>query len=52
MARQDQNNAGCHHRSSATVHVDPNGNLELLCTERSVANMNPSGTLNFKLGTR
>ena len=52
MARQDQHNEKCHHRSSATVHVDPNGNLGFLCSERNVLKFNPTGKFGFKEGHR
>jgi hypothetical protein len=52
IARQDQHQDDCHHRSSATVHVNAAGELEFLCTERSVAKMNPTGTFNFKEGKK
>lgn len=49
IARQNQHNERCHHRSSATVHVNRDGQLEFLCTERAVVKWNP-GTFNFELG--
>jgi len=51
MAKQPQRQDDCHQRSSATVHVNQNGELEFLCTERTVTKMNP-GTFNFKEGRR
>jgi hypothetical protein len=51
IEKQAQRQDECHHRSSATVHVNRNGELEFLCSERSVVRMNP-GTFNFKEGTR
>jgi hypothetical protein len=52
MARQDQRQDDCHHRSSATVHVNEKGELEFLCTERTVTKMNPTGTFNFLEGKK
>ena len=52
LARQDQHNEKCHHRSSATVHVDAKGQLEFLCSERNVIDFNPSGKFGFKEGHR
>ena len=49
IVRQSQDNADCHHRSSATVHVNKNGQLEFLCSERKVTKVN-HGTFNFKEG--
>ena len=51
IASQPQRQDDCHHRSSATVHVNAKGELEFLCTERTVTKMNP-GTFNFKEGKR
>lgn len=48
MKRQAQDNKDCHHRSSATVHVNKNGNLEFLCSERTVLDRKPTGRFNFK----
>ena len=52
LARQDQHNEKCHHRSSATVHVDAKGQLEFLCSERNIIHFNPSGKFGFKEGHR
>lgn len=52
MAKQSQDTGDCHHRSSATVHVNKSGDLEFLCTERTVLKRNPVGTFNFKEGVR
>ena len=52
MAKQSQDTGDCHHRSSATVHVNKNGELEFLCTERSVLKRSPTGTFSFKEGKR
>jgi hypothetical protein len=52
IAKQSQDSGDCHHRSSATVHVNKSGELEFLCTERNVLKRNPTGTFNFKEGTR
>ena len=49
IARQEQDTDDCHHRSSATVHVNKSGQLEFLCSERKVLNVN-HGTFNFKEG--
>ena len=51
-ARQDQHNEKCHHRSAATVHVNRNGELEFLCTERAVIKWHPTGEFDFREGTR
>jgi len=50
IVKQAQRAADCHHRSSATVHVNAKGELEFLCSERKVTKVNPSGTFNFKEG--
>jgi hypothetical protein len=50
IARQSQEWEKCHHRSSATVHVDARGKLEFLCSERHVIKFNP-GKFDFKEGT-
>ena len=50
IARQDQHTEKCHHRSSATVHVNPQGKLEFLCSERAVIKWHPTGEFNFKEG--
>jgi Bacterial tandem repeat domain 1 len=52
IARQDQNTEKCHHRSAATVHVDRNGQLEFICTERAVIKWNPEGEFTFTEGRR
>jgi hypothetical protein len=52
MAKQSQDTGDCHHRSSATVHVNKSGELEFLCTERSVLKRSPTGTFSFKEGKR
>ena len=52
MKKQSQDNGDCHHRSSATAHVNKNGQLEFLCTERSVAKRNPTGRFSFKYSRR
>ncbi len=52
MAKQSQDSGDCHHRSSATVHVNKNGELEFLCSERTVLKRNPTGRFNFKEGKR
>ena len=51
-ARQSQNNESCHHRSSATVHVNQKGELEFLCSERAVIKWHPTGRFDFREGTR
>jgi hypothetical protein len=48
IIRQAQENKDCHHRSSATVHVNKSGGLEFLCSERTVVDRKPSGRFNFK----
>ena len=52
IMKQSQDNGDCHHRSSATAHVDKNGQLGFLCTERSVTKRNPTGRFSFKEGKR
>jgi hypothetical protein len=52
IEKQSQDTGDCHHRSSATVHVNKSGELEFLCTERSVLKTTPTGTFNFKEGKR
>jgi hypothetical protein len=51
-SRQSQNNESCHHRSSATVHVNKEGELEFLCSERAVIKWHPTGRFDFREGTR
>jgi hypothetical protein len=51
MVRQPQRQDNCHHRTSTKVQVNMNGDLEFLCTERTMTKMNP-GTNNFKEGKR
>lgn len=46
--RKNQHHEYCHHRSSATVHVNKNGKLEFLCSERAVTKKQPSGRFNFR----
>jgi len=46
IREQPQREGSCHHRSSATVGVDPNGKLEFLCSERTVQ----SSTFNYRTG--
>lgn len=50
ITRQAQHNEKCHHRSAATVHVDREGRLEFLCTERAVIKWHPTGEFNFREG--
>jgi hypothetical protein len=50
IARQSQHNEECHLRSSATVHVNKDGKLEFLCSERAVIKWNPTGRFSFKEG--
>ncbi|WP_088282618.1 hypothetical protein [Ideonella sp. A 288] len=52
IARQDQRHERCHHRSAATVHVDANGMLEFICTERRVVKWHPMGKFDFTWGHR
>jgi hypothetical protein len=52
IAKQSQDSGDCHHRSSATVHVNKSGQLEFLCSERKVTKVNPTGRFNFKEGKR
>jgi hypothetical protein len=52
IARQDQHNERCHHRSSATVHVDADGMLEFICSERAAIKWHPKGTFGFTRGHR
>ena len=49
MKKQSQSNSDCHHRSSATVHVNKSGELEFLCTER-LFRKNRTGRFHFKEG--
>lgn len=51
-ARQSQENEACHIRSSATVHVNKQGELEFLCSERAVIKWHPTGKFDFRQGTR
>jgi hypothetical protein len=50
IKKQSQDNSDCHHRSSATVHVNKSGELEFLCTERTVSDRTGTGRFNFKEG--
>ncbi len=52
IKKQSQDSGDCHHRSSATMHVNKSGELEFLCSERSVLKTNPTGRFNFKVGKR
>ncbi len=52
MMRQSQDNKDCHHRSSATAHVDKKGDLGFLCTERTVLDRKGTGRFNFREGRR
>lgn len=52
ITKQSQDNGDCHHRSSATVHVNKSGELEFLCSERTVVDRQGTGRFNFKEGTR
>ncbi len=49
IVKQEQDLDDCHHRSSATVHVNKSGQLEFLCSERRVT-LKKHGTFNFKEG--
>jgi hypothetical protein len=48
---QPQRAERCHHRSSATVRVNASGKLELLCTERRVIKLRPTGKFSFRRGS-
>lgn len=52
IARQDQHTERCHHRSAATVHVDKEGQLEFICTERAVIQRSPKGEFTLTEGRR
>jgi hypothetical protein len=51
-ATQKQDNESCHHRSTATVRVNANAELEFLCSERLTTKRTPTGEFNFKEGRR
>ena len=51
-ATQKQDNESCHHRSSATVRVNANAQLEFLCSERLTTKRNPTGEFDFREGRR
>lgn len=48
MKEKNQHAEYCHHRSSATVHVNKHGKLEFLCSERAVTIKRKSGRFNFR----
>ena len=52
IMKQSQDNGDCHHRSSATAHVNKSGQLGFLCSERTVLKRNPNGRFNFKEARR
>ena len=51
IMKQSQDSADCHHRSSATVHVNKSGELEFLCSERRIRAVGYE-VFNFKEGRR